>query len=125
MISLILCIFIVGYCAITLEQTIKINKAASALVTGVLCWAIYILGSQDHDAVARLLELRMGELSGILFFLLGSMVIVELIDAHDGFDLSVAYNTIALFTQSRLFAIPHRCRVFSIAWRALRGASRK
>jgi Na+/H+ antiporter NhaD/arsenite permease-like protein len=87
MILITLFIFVVGYSAITLEQTIRINKAASALVTGILCWAVYILGSDNKDAVVHLLNQRMGEISGVLFFLLGAMVIVELIDAHDGFDI--------------------------------------
>jgi Na+/H+ antiporter NhaD/arsenite permease-like protein len=85
--SLIVFVFILGYAAITLEHSIKINKAASALVTGILCWTIYILSGVDAHTVNHALSEHMGELSGILFFLLGAMVIVELIDAHDGFDL--------------------------------------
>ncbi|MFO0417384.1 MAG: sodium:proton antiporter NhaD [Pseudomonadota bacterium] len=85
--TLIVAIFILGYAAITLEHSIKINKAASALVTGILCWTIYMLGGADALAVNHALLEHMGELSGILFFLLGAMVIVELIDAHDGFDI--------------------------------------
>jgi Na+/H+ antiporter NhaD/arsenite permease-like protein len=85
--TLIVSIFVLGYLAITLEHSLKINKAASALLTGVLCWLVYILSSSDKHAVVHALEQHMGEVSGILFFLLGAMVVVELIDAHDGFDL--------------------------------------
>jgi Na+/H+ antiporter NhaD/arsenite permease-like protein len=84
---LILATFFVGYSAITLEHTLKLNKAASALVTGTLCWTIFILSEADKHSISRMLEHHMGELSGILFFLLGAMVIVELIDAHDGFEI--------------------------------------
>ncbi len=87
MVWLILLIFVLGYAAITLEHTINLNKAASALVTGVLCWTVLVLTVPDHETVLHALEAHLGEVSGILFFLLGAMVIVELIDAHDGFDL--------------------------------------
>ncbi len=79
--------FVLGYAAIAFEHPIKINKAASALITGVLCWTIFVLFSNDSHVINHQLEEHMGELSGILFFLLGAMVIVELIDAHDGFQL--------------------------------------
>lgn len=87
MIGVIIVIFILGYIAIVTEHSIKINKAASALITGVLCWTVYILFSQDYHLVSEELTRHLGELSGILFFLLGAMTIVELIDAHDGFDI--------------------------------------
>ncbi len=79
--------FILGYFAITLEHSIRINKAASALVTGVICWTIYILFASDKHLVTEQLMEQLGEVSGILFFLLGAMTIVELIDAHDGFQV--------------------------------------
>lgn len=86
-ITIIITIFILGYVAIATEHSIKINKAASALITGVLCWTVYILFSPDKNMVGEELTHHLGELSGILFFLLGAMTIVELIDAHDGFDI--------------------------------------
>jgi Na+/H+ antiporter NhaD/arsenite permease-like protein len=57
------------------------------LVTGVLCWTVYALFSGNREHVGEELVGYIGEVSGILFFLLGAMVIVELIDAHDGFEL--------------------------------------
>src|SRR5690349_14362891 len=84
---LLIVIFILGYIAIATEHVIKINKAASALVTGVLCWTVYALLSGEKYLVSDELLHHLGELSGILFFLLGAMTIVELIDAHDGFDI--------------------------------------
>ena len=87
MVWLIILIFVLGYAAITLEHTIHLNKAASALVAGVLCWTVLVLTVPDRETVLHDLEAHLGEVSGILFFLLGAMVIVELIDAHDGFDL--------------------------------------
>ena len=83
--SAVILVFILGYCAIAFEQAIKINKAASALLTGVLCWVVFILSSADMQHVSKQLTTHLGELSGILFFLMGAMTIVELIDAHDGF----------------------------------------
>ncbi|MCC7466591.1 MAG: sodium:proton antiporter NhaD [Saprospiraceae bacterium] len=79
--------FVAGYVAITLEHTIKLNKAASAIVAGVLCWTVYILGGHDAHEVNHHLEAHLSEIAAIVFFLLGAMVIVELIDAHDGFDI--------------------------------------
>jgi Na+/H+ antiporter NhaD/arsenite permease-like protein len=84
---LLLITFIIGYLCIAFEHNIKLNKAASALITGVLCWTIYTFSGTDHHLVSEQLIEQMGEISGILFFLLGAMTIVELIDAHDGFDL--------------------------------------
>ena len=89
MLTSLVIIFLVGYVVITLEHSIKINKAATALITGVLCWTIYIVMSPDKQMVNESLAHHLGELSGILFFLLGAMAVVELIDAHDGFDLIV------------------------------------
>lgn len=80
-------IFILGYIAIALEHPIKINKAATALVTAALCWSLYALLSGNSEAASEKLTSHLGEVSGILFFLMGAMTIVELIDAHDGFYL--------------------------------------
>lgn len=87
MAELILSIFIAGYFAIVFENAININKAAVALVTGVLCWVVYIIFSKDETVVAGQLSFHLGEISQILFFLMGAMTIVELIDAHDGFEI--------------------------------------
>jgi NhaD family Na+/H+ antiporter len=83
----IIIVFIVGYILIALEHTIRLNKAATALVTGVLCWTIYILSAGNKELVSDQLSHHLGELSQILFFLMGAMAIVELIDAHDGFEI--------------------------------------
>lgn len=80
-------VFIIGYLAIAFEHQIKINKASSALITGVVCWTIFTFSSSSHELAHHALLEHMGEISGILFFLLGAMTIVELVDAHDGFDL--------------------------------------
>ncbi len=87
MATLIIAIFALGYTAIAAEHTIRINKAATALICGVLCWTVYALSSADKHTMLEQLSSQLGEVSGILFFLLSAMTIVELIDAHDGFDL--------------------------------------
>jgi len=78
-------IFVVGYLLITLEHPIKINKTATALITGVVCWAVYALASPDREPVIEELGHHLSEIAEILFFLLGAMTVVELIDVHDGF----------------------------------------
>ncbi|HEV8283285.1 MAG TPA: sodium:proton antiporter NhaD [Chitinophagaceae bacterium] len=83
----IILIFILGYAAIAFEHTIRINKAAVALITGVLCWTVYIFLSDSKEQVSEQLTSHLGELSQILFFLMGAMTIVELIDVHDGFEI--------------------------------------
>ena len=87
MTTIIISIFVLGYIAIATEHTIKINKAASALLTGVLVWTVYIMFSHDKHIVTEELVEHLGELSGILFFLMGAMTIVELVDAHNGFEI--------------------------------------
>lgn len=85
--ALIIIVFVLGYIAIAFEHPLKLNKAASALITGVLCWTIYILQSNSTHTVSDELLHHLGEISSILFFLLGAMTIVELIDTHNGFDI--------------------------------------
>ncbi len=87
MIALLTGAFVMGYMAIAAEHFIKINKAATALITGVVCWTIYVSFSSDKHLVSEQLTEHLGELSGILFFLMGAMAIVELIDAHCGFEI--------------------------------------
>ncbi len=110
MLVVIITIFVLGYLAIALEHNLNINKAASALITGVVCWALYILNldqllpagiiphwfeeeaqleqitnvAQHFATDAQHLHLT-GEIASILFFLMGAMTIVELVDAHEGF----------------------------------------
>ncbi len=84
---LLLTVFVAGYAAIAIEHKLQLNKAASALITGVLCWTIYILQSEAAHTVSEELIRHLGEIASILFFLLGAMTIVELIDSHNGFDI--------------------------------------
>ena len=95
---LLVVVFIVGYALIAFEHPLKIDKAASALLTGVFCWVILLVGFENMPAIQALasppdahhfldeaLFEHLGEIAGILFFLLGAMTIVELVDVHDGF----------------------------------------
>lgn len=91
---LIALVFVIGYLAIALEHPLSINKAASALVTGVIIWVLIMVGQEtlfpaadgvnNETLVHHLLE-HLGEIASILFFLMGAMTIVELVDAHEGF----------------------------------------
>jgi Na+/H+ antiporter NhaD/arsenite permease-like protein len=101
--NIILLIFIAGYIAIAFEQYLKVNKAALALITGVLCWVVYILQSSDVHAVNEELVHGFGEIASILFFLLGAMTIVELIDSHHG--LEIITQKISTTNKSRLLFI--------------------
>jgi Na+/H+ antiporter NhaD/arsenite permease-like protein len=82
----VIVIFIIGYLLIAFEHPIKINKSATAIVAGVLCWTVYALFSDKSiDQITHQLAEHFGAISAILFFLLGAMTIVELVDAYHGF----------------------------------------
>lgn len=102
--NLIIFVFIMGYLGIALEHPAKIDKTAPALLTGMLCWALFAMFGADvetlgEDAlhyikdghwmhyVEHELAHHLFEISNILFFLLGAMTIVEVIDSHDGFHI--------------------------------------
>ena len=94
MVAILLAIFVIGYAAITLEHSIKINKSATALITAVLCWTLIVLNADNKELVLESLTHHLSAISEIVFFLLGAMTIVELIDAHDGFqNISEAIKT--------------------------------
>ncbi len=81
--TLMIIIFILGYAFIALEHPLKINKSASALLLAAIIWSVFALigpGFEHHALVSHL-----GETSEILFFLLGAMTIVEIVDRHEGF----------------------------------------
>ena len=80
-------LFLLGYVLITLEHPIRINKTATALITGILCWTVFSLAVPDPEPVLEALSHHLAEIAQILFFLLGAMTIVELIDIHGGFTI--------------------------------------
>lgn len=87
MIALLVIVFILGYLAIVLEHNISIDKSSSALLTGVVCWTIVsIISPNMHETTESLMH-HVSEIASILFFLMGAMTIVELIDTYDGFDI--------------------------------------
>ena len=103
MIALVIIIFILGYLAIAFEHPLCLNKAASALLTGSLCWLLYFLTTTStDDATANLLH-HLGEISSILFFLLGAMTIVKIIDSYNGFQIIT--NKITTTSKKKLLII--------------------
>jgi Na+/H+ antiporter NhaD/arsenite permease-like protein len=128
MVTALILVFVLGYAAIALEHPIKVNKTASALLTAVIAWTLLVmlpmpegiegtsafaaylgglgdagLGNlQEHfkHFVGHELSHHLGSISEILFFLLGAMTIVELVDAHQGFriitDRITTKNTVKL-----------------------------
>lgn len=80
---LMIVIFIIGYCAIALEHPIKINKSATALLLAVILWSVYALMGPGFEHETILVHL--GDTAEIVFFLLGAMTIVEIVDRHEGF----------------------------------------
>ena len=85
--TLMIIVFVLGYMAIALEHPIKVDKAASALLIGGICWALYAFSGVDAHHMNEHLSHHLVDIAEILFFLLGAMTIVELIDAHEGFSI--------------------------------------
>ncbi len=85
---LILIVFGLGYLAIIFEYNIKINKTAVALLIAVLCWTIYFaLSIAPVDEDLQNLGKHLSDVSQIIFFIMGAMTLVELIDSHKGFKI--------------------------------------
>ncbi len=125
----IIIVFVLGYVAIALEHPLHVDKAASALLLGIICWTIFVLGIHENitqfvqgglnefltrnplidegDTMNGFLESRfmyhLSEIASILFFLMGAMTIVETIDAHGGF--SIITNKISTSNKVKLLWI--------------------
>lgn len=87
MLVVIIGIFIVAYAAIALEHPLKINKSASALIGAGLLWTVYAVLSGDQALIEKQLDKSVSSTAQIVFFLIGAMTIVEVIDAHNGFEV--------------------------------------
>lgn len=117
--TIVIVVFIIGYICIALEHPLKVNKTATAILTGVICWTLFVLAAPSESLLrsdafhhfTEMLKLEKGiekfntikiqeiytefvtfelsehlsSISQILFFLMGAMTIVELVDAHHGF----------------------------------------
>ncbi|MCB0410473.1 MAG: sodium:proton antiporter NhaD, partial [Flavobacteriales bacterium] len=101
--TIIIIVFLLAYLAIILEHSIEINKAAFAVFAGVVLWLLLSLTITDSHELGHHLEGHFSEIAGILFFLLGAMTTVEVIDGHKGFD--VITNKLSKVSVSKLFWI--------------------
>ena len=92
----IITVFVVGYICIATESLLKINKAAIALLMCVFCWTLLMMapGSFYPDVapdglighISEVIEHHLGDAAGTLFFLMGAMTIVEIVDSNGGFN---------------------------------------
>jgi Na+/H+ antiporter NhaD/arsenite permease-like protein len=87
MLTVIGLVFVLAYAAIALEHPLKVNKSASALIGAGLLWTIYAMGSADANVVSNDLGASLMGTAQIVFFLMGAMTIVEVVDAHNGFEV--------------------------------------
>jgi Na+/H+ antiporter NhaD/arsenite permease-like protein len=85
MLTILVVIFVIAYASIALEDPLKVNKSASALIGAGLLWTIYALMGGDHHLVSENLTESVAATAQIVFFLMGAMTIVEVVDAHNGF----------------------------------------
>lgn len=92
----IVIVFIIGYFFIAIESVTKVNKAAIALLMFVACWTLFMInpslylpqaiGEQIGNVVGGTIEHHLGSTATTLFFLMGAMTIVELVDQNGGFN---------------------------------------
>jgi Na+/H+ antiporter NhaD/arsenite permease-like protein len=87
MLTAMVVIFVLTYAAIALEHPLKVNKSASALVGAGLLWTVYALASELRSSVGAELNDSLMSTAQIVFFLMGAMAIVEVVDAHNGFEV--------------------------------------
>jgi Na+/H+ antiporter NhaD/arsenite permease-like protein len=87
MLTALVVVFILAYAAIALEHPLKINKSASALVGAGVLWTIYAMSTGDHHKVGHELGHSLMGTAQIVFFLIGAMTIVEVVDSHNGFEV--------------------------------------
>ena len=93
---IIVAVFCIGYLLIAIESVTKINKAAIALLMFVFCWTLFMIdpgeyisgavGDMKALAVSEVMERHLGSTATTLFFLMGAMTIVELVDQNGGFN---------------------------------------
>ena len=93
---IIVAVFCIGYLLIAVESVTKINKAAIALLMFVFCWTLFMIdpgqyisgavGEMKALAVSEVMEKHLGSTATTLFFLMGAMTIVELVDQNGGFN---------------------------------------
>ncbi len=79
--------FVLGYTMIALEHPLKINKSASALVLGSGLWLLWFIVTKNAPATAAQLNETIGSVASIIFFLMGAMAIVTVVDSYDGFSI--------------------------------------
>ena len=87
MLTALVAVFVLAYAAIALEHPLKINKSASALVGAGVLWTIYAMSTGDHHKISHELGHSLMGTAQIVFFLMGAMAIVEVVDAHNGFEV--------------------------------------
>lgn len=80
-------VFVLAYAAIALEHPLRINKSASALLGAGVLWTVYAMGVGVPDLVGSQLNESLMGTAQIVFFLMGAMTIVEVVDAHNGFEV--------------------------------------
>lgn len=83
-------VFVIGYILITLEHIIKINKTTIALLMAIICWILQFAnhyGAVTHQENLEYLSVHIANISQVIFFLLGALSVVEIINAHQGFKI--------------------------------------
>jgi Na+/H+ antiporter NhaD/arsenite permease-like protein len=87
MFAVLIVVFILAYAAIALEEILKVNKSAAGLIGAGLLWTIYALAMAEPGLVDEELNESLVDTAQIVFFLIGAMTVVEVVDSHDGFEV--------------------------------------
>ena len=88
--TLLILIFVLTYVAIAFEHPLQINKSATALIGAGLLWTVYAIAGPEAKVVDAAISDSLMATAQIVFFLMGAMTIVEVVDAHDGFEVITA-----------------------------------
>jgi len=88
--TLLILIFVLTYAAIAFEHPLQINKSATALIGAGLLWTVYAIAGPEAKVVDAAISDSLMSTAQIVFFLMGAMTIVEVVDAHDGFEVITA-----------------------------------
>ena len=107
----IMIVFVLGYLAIAMEHRIGINKTAAALLTAVACW--FLLSSQQLNiaggsvhGIGESLSHHLEGTAQIIFFLIGAMTIVQLMETHGGFQIVTDTEKINFLWYLRKVSLP-------------------
>lgn len=97
-------LFIIGYLAVVIEEFLHLNKSATALFMAIACWTVLFLEPKESiEKHLGALGEEMFKVTQVLFFLLGALIIVEIINTHKGF--AIITRVLRVSSKKKLFLL--------------------